>query len=848
MSSNLKQIINNLSLPARECLDSAASLAVSHTHHEIESEHLLLMLLEKQTQLVEQLCYHANGDALKLLEACQSSLAQLRSGCHRAPVFSVMLTDWLESAWMYATIRWQVDKLSPLLLLASLLAERELHQGLPLYLQQALQINGELLDKAVEMMMQQSVTSSRSQGQASALMKYAHHLTQAARDNKLDPVLGREKEIRQLIDILLRRRQNNPLLTGEAGVGKTALVEGLAQRIVAGNIPAALANVELFTLDFGLLQAGASIKGEFESRLQQLLEEVKNYPLPIILFIDEAHTLIGAGGQAGQNDAANLLKPALARGELRTIAATTQAEYKKYFEKDAALARRFQLIKVDEPTQEVAIAMLRAMVPMMEQHHGVRILDSAVTEAVQLAARYITGRQLPDKSVTLLDSACARVAISQCGEPGPIEDLRAMLAQRNIERQSLLREGSPEHENISRHIEQLQNSLNALLPEYYQQQQLVQAIKAAGENEKEIAPLRRELHVRHQQHAYVFDCVDAACVADIVSGWTGIPLGRMVENERDVLLNLEQRLASRIMGQDHALAQIARQIRIAKAQLADPRKPCGVFMLVGPSGVGKTETAIALAHEMYGGERSMITVNMSEYQEAHSVAGLKWAPPGYVGYGQGGVFTESVRRRPYSVILLDEVEKAHPDVMELFFQVFDKGIMEDAEGQRIDFCNSLIILTSNVGSELIMRAMRQGVKEGDTVRSAQLDDIQQFLHPELKRFFPAAFLGRLQVIPYLPVEGEILQKIIQYKLAKIVTRFEKATQVLLSYSDSLVEYLADQCLIAESGAREIDNLLLQLVLPLLSDSLLSGDMLNKSQIYLDVHNNRVCFKAISSDK
>lgn len=848
MSSNLKQIINNLSLQARECLDSAASLAVSQTHHEIENEHLLLMLLEKQTHLVEQLCYHANGDALKLLEACQASLAQLRCGCHRSPVFSIMLTDWLESAWMYATIRWQKDKLSPLLLLATLLAERKLHQGLPLYLQQALQINGEQLDKAVEIMMQQqSVAASEPKVQASALMKYAHHLTQAARENKLDPVLGREKEIRQLIDILLRRRQNNPLLTGEAGVGKTALVEGLAQRIVAGNIPAALTKVELFTLDLGLLQAGASVKGEFENRLQQLLDEVKNYPLPIILFIDEAHSLIGAGGQAGQNDAANLLKPALARGELRTIAATTQAEYKKYFEKDAALARRFQLIKVDEPSQEVAIAMLRAMVPMMEQHHGVRILDGAVTEAVQLAARYITGRQLPDKSVTLLDSACARVAISQCGEPGPIEDLRAMLAQRNVERQSLLREGNSEHENVSRQIEQLQTSLNLLLPEYHEQQRLVQAINAAGDNETAITPLRSELQARHQQHAYVFDCVDAACVADIVSGWTGIPLGRMVENERDVLINLEQRLAYRIMGQDHALAQIARQIRIAKTQLADPQKPCGVFMLVGPSGVGKTETAIALAHEMYGGERSMITVNMSEYQEAHSVAGLKGAPPGYVGYGQGGVFTESVRRRPYSVILLDEVEKAHPDVLELFFQVFDKGIMEDAEGQRIDFRNSLIILTSNVGSELIMRAIRQGVKEGDTVRAAELDDIQQFLHPELQRFFPTALLGRLQVIPYLPVEGEILQTIIRHKLAKIVIRFEKATQLRLTYSDRLVEYLAGHCLIAESGAREVDNLLLQQVLPLLSDSLLSGDMVNRSNIYLDVQDNKICFNSISSD-
>lgn len=846
MSSHLKQIVNNLSAQARECLDAAASLAVRSTHHEIETEHLLMALLEKQTSMVEQLYHQVSGDPVMLLESCQASLKKLRTGCHRPPVFAVTLTDWLETAWMYATARWGASQLSPMLLLATLMTDRKLQQELSLQLQEALQINQQALETALQAMQQQQGQEARrseKQEISSALKQYAHHLTQAARDGKLDPVLGREQEVRQLIDVLLRRRQNNPLLAGEAGVGKSALVEGLAQRIVAGNIPAALVDVEIFTLDLGLLQAGASVKGEFEERLQQVLDEVKNYPQPVILFIDEAHTLVGAGGTAGQNDAANLLKPALARGQLRTIAATTWAEYKKYFEKDAALARRFQVIRVAEPDCEVAAAMLRAMVPMMEKHHGVRILDEAVTESVQLAARYITGRQLPDKSVSLLDSACARVAVSQCGEPGQIEDLRAVLRNLETERQALESEGDHEREcqQITQRMAPLQASLDALLPEYHAQRLLTEMIGNLGAcDTTELNNLRQELRERHQKYAFVFECVDAACVADIVSGWTGIPLGRMIENERETLLKLEQRLAQRVMGQDHALAQIARQVRIAKAQIADPQKPCGVFMLAGPSGVGKTETALALAHELYGGERNIITINMSEYQEAHSVAGLKGAPPGYVGYGQGGVLTEAVRRQPYSVVLLDEVEKAHPDVLELFFQVFDKGFMEDAEGQYINFRNVLIILTTNVGSELVIRAATQGVKENNEMRPAKTEDISHFLRPELLRAFPAAFLGRLQVIPYLPVQGDVLRNIILHKLNKIVVRFELTSSASLYYGDSLVDHLVGACQATESGAREIDNLLMQQVLPLLSDRLLSGDTSKMDDIWLNVHDGDVC--------
>ncbi|PQQ40298.1 type VI secretion system ATPase TssH [Photorhabdus luminescens] len=855
MSNYLKQIVSKLTAEARQCLDEAANLAVRRTHHEVEIEHLLLALFEKQLPTMEQVCRHGGIDAMTLLNACQRSLTLLRSGNHSPPVLATNLTEWVEQTWMYTSTHWGASQITAQALIVALIMNPSLHHSLTSELQQALQGNTEGIEQWLRTQThtepQQTIspvtTAPVGDNTQSALAQYTHHLTQAARDNKLDPVLGREREIRQLIDVLLRRRQNNPLLTGEAGVGKTALIEGLAQRIVEGRVPKVLAQAELFTLDLGLLQAGASVKGEFESRLQKLLDEVKKYPTPVILFIDEAHTLIGAGGQAGQNDAANLLKPALARGELRAIAATTWSEYKKYFEKDAALARRFQVIKVEEPSLELAIAMLRAMTPAMEKHHDVKVLAEAVTEAVTLANRYITGRQLPDKSVSLLDSACARVAVSQTDEPAPIEDLRAMLTNIATEQEALLREGGHETQlqKLTQRQAELQSSLEEILPEYHAQRQLVNDILACEEHDERLPVLRAELHQRHHQHAYVFDCVDAACVADIVAGWTGIPLGRMVENERDVLRQLETRLGQRVMGQDHALNQIARQIRIAKAQLADPVKPTGVFMLAGPSGVGKTETALALAHELYGGEHHLITINMSEYQEAHSVSGLKGSPPGYVGYGQGGILTEAVRRQPYSVVLLDEVEKAHPDVLELFFQVFDKGMMEDAEGQQINFRNTLIILTTNAASDLVMRAAMHGVKEQGENRPANLEDIQEIIRPELQRIFTPAFLGRLQVIPYLPVHGEVLHAIVRHKLNKVVVRYRQSTQCELHYSDTLVDFIAEGCRIAESGAREIDNLLTQFVLPLLSDQLLLGDTPVNEDVWMDVAEGQI---QLRSDK
>lgn len=832
MGNYLKKIVEKMNVEARECLDAAISLAVSRTHHEVDIEHLLLALVTRQPALIEQLCLNAGlrGDAL--VDALKVSLNHLRSGNTRSPVLSELLVEHLEKSWLHASACWQQTQLPVQAFLGSLIASEKDNQiHLSSALQQALLCQADCADRllhdACAPAQATNHPAATRHNTDSAVMKFTRNLTEQARDAALDPALGREPEIRQLIDVLLRRRQNNPVLTGEPGVGKTALVEGLAQRIADGTVPEALKSMEILSLDMGLLQAGASVKGEFENRLQTLLREVKEYPSPVILFIDEAHTLIGAGGQAGQNDAANLLKPALARGEMRVVAATTWAEYKKYFEKDAALARRFQVIKVAEPDEETAIAMLRSLKPALSKHHGVQILESALVAAVRLSSRYISGRQLPDKSISLLDTACARVAISQCHEPKEIEDLNAMISNIHTERESLLKEG----ENPSRvkwldqRESELKQSLEALLPVWRQQQQIVAQINSI-EDVAQIAALRAQLAEMHKDQALVYDCVDATCVADVIAGWTGIPLGRMMEKEQQQLGDLVARLESRVIGQSHALADIAQQIRIGRANLADPVKPTGVFMLAGPSGVGKTETALALSELLFGGEQSLITINMSEYQEAHSVSGLKGSPPGYVGYGQGGVLTEAVRRRPYSVVLLDEVEKAHPDVMEIFYQVFDKGVMEDAEGQLINFRNTLIILTSNLASDRVMTACAAG----NTDQKA----LTALLRPEFDQYFRPALMGRLQLIPYLPVVGETLAKIIRLKIDKVCKRFSGAGEgnSSLSYSEKVVEFMASRCQVEQSGAREIDAVLNRELLPLLTDRLLAVE--SKADIRLQV--------------
>jgi len=629
-----------------------------------------------------------------------------------------------------------------------------------------------------------------------------------------------------MVDILLRRRQNNPILTGEAGVGKTAVVEGLAIRIAAEEVPAILLGVEIRALDMGLLQAGASVKGEFENRLKNVIDEVKQSPHAVILFIDEAHTMIGAGGTVGQGDAANLLKPALARGELRTIAATTWSEYKKYFEKDAALARRFQVVKVEEPSEEIAGAMLRAMTPLMERHFGIRIRDEAVTEAVRLSHRYLNGRQLPDKAISVLDTACARVALAQSGTPALLEDVTRNMQRIDAEIAALQRDGRDIDSTIlcdqrliflNERRCTLQAEIARQSEHWRREQSLVTAItrqRAHSDGGAEIHALQAELVAVQGDAPMIPIEVDATTVATIVSGWTGIPLGRMVKDEINAVLGLEDRLQSRILGQQTAVAAVAQRVRTARANLEDPNKPKGVFLFVGPSGVGKTETALALADLLYGGERKLITINMSEYQEAHSISGLKGSPPGYVGYGQGGVLTEAVRRNPYSVVLLDEIEKAHPDVIELFYQVFDKGMMDDAEGREIDFRNTVIIATSNVASATIMQACLN-----KTVLPLA-GELEQLIRPQLIKHFKPAFLSRLKLVPYYPIPDTVLLQIIGLKLGRISQRIREHHRAEFKYDESLLEAVLARCTEVDSGARNVDHILNGSLLPEIAGAVL----------------------------
>jgi len=693
---------------------------------------------------------------------------------------------------------------------------------------------------------------------SSALGRFSIDMTAQAASGKMDPIVGRDDEIRQIIDVLMRRRQNNPILTGEAGVGKTAVVEGFAQALASGNVPPALKGVRLHALDIGLMQAGASMKGEFEQRLRSVIDEVQASPTPIILFIDEAHTLIGAGGAAGTGDAANLLKPALARGTLRTVAATTWAEYRTHFEKDPALTRRFQPVNVDEPSVDRACTMLRGILGPMEKHHKVRISDEAVVAAVTLSARYIPARQLPDKAVSLLDTAAARVAISQSTTPALVADLRAEIAA--LEGELAAKEaqadlGTVNEERIAEIREILETKAAALADaeaHYAGEKALVNDILAmrerlaaarAGSGSTAAAPAEvvpdaegavaeaapedadslrsdliarvRDLEAGDPDRRMIYAHVDEQAVASVVSDWTGIPVGRMVTDELRAILTLPDRLRERVIGQDHGLTMIAKRIETNRAKLDNPGKPIGVFMLCGPSGVGKTETALALAEAIYGGEQNVITINMSEFQEAHTVSALKGAPPGYVGYGEGGRLTEAVRRKPYSVVLLDEIEKAHPDVHELFFQVFDKGMMEDGTGRRIDFKNTVILLTSNVGTEVIMDMAARG----DT--RPEPDELAEALRPHLQKVFPPALLGRIVTIPYFPLSAEVLSGIVRLKLDAIVRRMKQGHNARMSYAQAVVDHIVAQCNDPDSGGRMVDNIITNTILPDLSRAVLT---------------------------
>jgi type VI secretion system protein VasG len=704
-------------------------------------------------------------------------------------------------------------------------------------------------------------------GKQEALKKYAVDLTEKARNGEIDPVTGRDEEIRQIVDILMRRRQNNPLLTGEAGVGKTAVVEGFAVRLAKGDVPPQLKEVSLLTLDIGLLQAGASMKGEFEQRLRQVIDEVQSSPKPIILFVDEVHTLVGAGGAAGTGDAANLLKPALARGTLRTIGATTWAEYKKYIEKDPALTRRFQVVQVPEPDEPKAVAMLRGVATVLEKHHKVLLLDEAIAAAVNLSHRYIPARQLPDKAVSLLDTSCARVAVSQHATPPEVEDTQRQIEMLDVELGIINREiavGIDGHERLGEATKKREiaaERLSQLETRWGEERGLVEKIldlrgklRGSGDGKvdtsvpigdearkallDELKGLQTKLSEMQGDAPLILPAVDAQAVASVVADWTGIPVGRMVKNEVEAILKIADTLNQRVIGQRHGLDMIAKRIQTSRAKLDNPNKPIGVFMLVGPSGVGKTETALTLAEQLYGGEQNMITINMSEFQEAHTVSTLKGAPPGYVGYGEGGVLTEAVRRKPYSVVLLDEVEKAHSDVHEIFFQVFDKGQMEDGEGRLIDFKNTVIILTSNVGSELIMNMTR------DPELMPDAEAINKALREPLLKVFPAALLGRIQTIPYFPLSDEMLGNIIRLQLGRIKKRVAENHKAEFVYSDEVVKLISSRCTEIESGGRMIDAILTNTILPRLSEEYLrrtiAGAALNK--IAIDVDGNEFAYK------
>src|SRR5579859_3223056 len=870
MSANFRSLVGKLNKTTRNAVDGALALCLSRLNYSAEVDHYLMRLLDETDTDMQKILRHFGVNSDRMGAEFTRSLDKLKRGNTGRPSLSSKVVSMLESAWLVASLDYGSALIRTGHTIIALLSDAEMAREIGDVSKefQKIQVEGLKKDFAsiVEGSVEEGQTPTMAEAAAAAgqpggapkiggktpnLDQFTVNLTDNAKKGKIDPVLGRDFEIRQIIDILTRGRQNNPILTGEAGVGKTAVVEGFALRVAQGDVPPPLKNVHVRTLDLALLQAGAGVKGEFENRLKGLIEEVKASATPIILFIDEAHTMIGAGGQAGQNDAANLLKPALARGELRTIAATTWSEYKKYFEKDAALARRFQVVKVEEPSEYQCMIMMRGLVASLEKHHNVRILDEAVYASVRLSHRFLAGRQLPDKAVSILDTACARLSLGQNAIPPAIEDAMRTIDDlavqaRVLERESAL--GADHSERLGQIAQEradTEGRLTLLRVRWEKERDLVTRIRevrsqlesagapaqpvsgdgqaAAVQPAVDLAPMRQELanlngelEAVQGETPLIRVCVDSQIVGDVISAWTGIPVGTMLKDEIATVMALDNQLGQRVIGQSHALAGISERIRTARASLEDPNKPVGVFMLVGPSGVGKTETALALSDLLYGGERNLITINMSEFQEPHTVSTLKGSPPGYVGYGEGGVLTEAVRRRPYSVVLLDEVEKAHPDVLELFFQVFDKGSMEDGEGRQIDFKNNIIILTTNACTDQIMKLCA----DPETAPSSK--GMVEALKPELNKVFPPAFLGRMVIVPYYPVRDEALRKIVTLKLRKIQRRIQENHRVTLTYDDAFVEQVASRCTEVESGARNVDNILTNSLLPDISRQLLGA--------------------------
>ncbi|EJG0635517.1 type VI secretion system ATPase TssH [Vibrio parahaemolyticus] len=863
---NLSSLIQRLHPIAKVALEDAAALAVSEKANEVQIEHYLLSLLERPNSDFDVLLSHFDCSENLLRQSVRSTLDTNAKGNGSKPVFSALLIEWLQESWLVSSLDLSETQIRSGALLLTLVSN-PLRYGQHGYASILEAVNPDSLKRNFAELTSHSIeaqvaTSEKTQARedGSALSKFTTDFTGKARKGEIDPVFCRDQEIRQIVDILARRRKNNPIAVGEPGVGKTAVVEGLALKIVQGDVPDNLKGVELYGLDMGLLQAGASVKGEFEKRLNAVLDEVKNSPTPIILFIDEAHTLVGGGNQAGGSDAANLLKPALARGEVKTIAATTWSEYKKYFEKDPALARRFQLVKLDEPSPEQAALIIRGLRPAYEKSHNVYVRDDAITAAAALSARYISGRQLPDKAIDVLDTACARVNISLNAIPASVETLRQELAAQQRELEALERDALQQtgdkhslanipdlklamettkeelaEQEVQWHkeIEQIQemialrSRLHELVFGKVNEEELVvdedseQDVSPYTEMDEEavriaISACQEQLDAIRNGNPLVHFEVGPDEVSHVISDWTGIPMGKMLQDEAETTLKLKESLTQSIKGQEYAIDALSEGIQTAKAGLGNPDAPTGVFLLVGPSGVGKTETARAIADQMFGGERFMTTINMSEFQEKHTVSRLIGSPPGYVGYGEGGMLTEAVRQRPYSVVLLDEVEKADPEVLNLFYQVFDKGTLNDGEGRTIDFKNTLIIMTSNLATHEIESLVHQS-------KDIDANIIAEAIRPTLNQHFKPALLARMSVLPFVPLSDEAMTEIIHHKLNKVSQRLHNHHKLSLNYEESLVDFVLGNCRLAETGARNIDAVINRQLLPQLSTQLLVHD-------------------------
>lgn len=847
LTVDIKNLLALLNPLCTRALEGAAGLCVSRSHYEVTVEHLFAKLLEEPQGDLQSILRHFKIDPLLVLRSLERTLEAFHSGNTGKPVFSPLLIQWCQDAWLISSIDLSQRQIRSGALLAALLAKPlQLAEGK--YLETLLPVGRDTLLKQFSGLAQGSLEQPLSEEKpvreeagssaGTALSRFCTDFTGKARDGEIDPVFGRDREISQMIDILARRRKNNPIVVGEAGVGKTAVVEGLALRIVEGDVPDILADVAILGLDMGLLQAGAGVKGEFENRLKSVIAEIKSSPRPIILFIDEAHTMIGAGAQAGGGDAANLLKPALARGELRTIAATTWSEYKKYFEKDAALARRFLPVKLDEPSVETSVLILRGLKGKYEQAHGVLVRDDAIMAAAELSGRYISGRQLPDKAVDLLDTSAARVKILLSAKPSLMEDKERTIQAHQREKSALERDqlhgydtDQERHRELEESLAALQEELSIIGERWKKEQELAHRLiglrkeltelasrEASEEKMLEVKALSAcvmtELELLQDGSPLVRIEVDPDMVAKVVSDWTGIPLGRVLRDQARNVMQLENDLKERIKGQDEALATIGQIIRAAKAGLNDPRQPLGIFLLVGPSGVGKTETALAVADLMFGGERFLTTVNMSEFQEAHTVSRLIGSPPGYVGFGEGGVLTEAVRRQPYSVVLMDEVEKAHLDVVNLFYQVFDKGTLADGEGREIVFRDTVLFLTSNLASDIIARHC-SGTERPDP------KTIVEAIRPVLSQHFKPALLARMTIVPFYQLDHSYLKEIVALRMEKLAGRLRERNKMELSYSSEVVKRIADRCQEVETGARTIDHIMRGTILPQLAAEILS---------------------------